>query len=380
MAHGQTQNVTFTTLAEFDATNNGANPYAPPVLGADGNLYGALPYGGTNNVGVLFKVATNASPNVPLTPFYNFSNWDGALPYASLVSGSDGNLYGVAYQGGTNNQGTIFEITTNGAFTLLYSFGMVTNNLGYALDGANPIGGLVQGRDGNFYGTTSSGGTNNLGTVFQFSTNGTLTTLHSFAGNGANDDGATPYLTPLVEGADGVFYGTTSAGGTNISFSALNGAGTIFRVTADGTLTTLFEFNGTDGQSPWAGLSFGTDGNLYGTTSEGGTNGYGTVFQITTNGVLTTLFHLGGADGLYYIYSGVVPGNNNTLFGTAYDGGSQGYGAVFQLTTNGLLTPLYSFNYNGDGADPIAGVIRDAGGNLYGTATYSAPGELWLGL
>jgi uncharacterized repeat protein (TIGR03803 family) len=133
----------------------------------------------------------------------------------------------------------------------------------------------------------------------------------------------------------------------------------------------LFEFSYTDGQGPWAGLSFGTDGNLYGSASAGGTNSYGTVFQITTNGVLTTLFQFGGADGLYYPYSGVVPGNNNTLFGTTYDGGA-GYGVVFQLTTNGLLTTLYSFNYDGDGAHPIAGVIRDAGGNLYGAATYSS--------
>jgi uncharacterized repeat protein (TIGR03803 family) len=364
LAHGQIQGVTFTALGAFNNTNNGANPYSPPVLGADGNLYGSLPYGGTNSVGVLFKVATNASQNASLAAFYTFNTWDGAYPYASLASGSDGNLYGVAFNGGTNNQGTIFEITTDGTFTLLYSFGMVTNDLGYALDGAKPIGGLVQGRDGNFYGTTSSGGTNNLGTVFQFSTNRTLTTLYSFAGNGTNDDGASPYLTPLVEGADGVFYGTTSAGGTNND-------GTVFQVSADGTLTTLFEFNYTEGRSPWAGLSLGTDGNLYGTTSEGGTNGYGTVFQITTNGVLTTLFQFGGADGLNYIYGGVVPGNDNTLFGTAYQGGA-GYGAVFQLTTNGVLTPLYSFNYDGDGADTIAGVIRDASGNLYGTATYSA--------
>ena len=218
----------------------------PPVLGADGNLYGALPGGGTNNVGVLFKVATNASQNVSPAPFYTFNTWDGANPIGSLVFGRDGNLYGVAINGGTNNLGTIFEITTNGEFTLLYSFGMVTNEMGYALDGANPYGGLVQGRDGNFYGTTYNGGTNNLGTVFQFSTNGTLTTLHSFTGDGSNDDGASPLYAPLVEGADGVFYGTTSAGGTNND-------GTIFQVTSDGTLTTLYEFGGTDGRIPGPG-------------------------------------------------------------------------------------------------------------------------------
>ena len=363
LARGQIQGVTFTTLAAFNGTNNGANPYDPPVLGADGNLYGLLPNGGTNNVGALYKVATNGTQNATLTAFYTFKTWDGAYPYDSLVSSSGGNLYGVAYQGGTNNLGTIFEITTNGAFTLLYSFGMVTNDLGYALDGGNPIGGLVQGRDGNFYGTGSIGGTNNTGTVFQFSTNGTLITLHSFAGNGTNDDGAYPYLTPLVEGADGVFYGTTAYGGTN-------GDGTIFQITADGTLTTLFEFNYTDGENPWAGLSFGTDGNLYGTTSAGGTNGYGTAFQITTNGILTTLFNFGGADGLGYVYGGLVPGNNNTLFGTTYEGGA-GYGAVFQLTTNGLMTPLYLFTYNTDGAWSYTGLMRDSStGNLYGTATY----------
>ncbi len=115
-------------------------------------------------------------------------------------------------------------------------------------------------RDGTeiFYGVTYNGGISNAGTVFQFSTNGTLTTLHSFTGNGSNDDGAHPYLAPLVEGMDGVFYGTTYAGGTN-------NAGTIFQVTADGTLTNLFEFNTTNGLNPCGGLSFGTDGNLYGT-------------------------------------------------------------------------------------------------------------------
>jgi len=360
LAHGQMQRVTFTTLAAFNNTNSGANPYDPPVLGADGNLYGVLPYGGTNNAGVIFKVSTNASP----TTFYNFNTWDGAFPVGQLLSGHDGNLYGTASGGGTNKQGTIFKITTNGTFTLLYSFGMVTNDLGYALDGSSPYGGLIQGRDGNFYGVTYSGGITNKGTVFQFSTNGTLAILHSFTGDGSSDDGAYPYTAPLVEGADGVFYGTASAGGTN-------NAGTIFQITTNGTLTNLFEFNNTDGLNPYAGLSFGTDGNLYGTTASGGTNGAGTAFQITTNGVLTTLFQFGGADGLYYSEGGLVAGNNNTLFGTTYRGGAKNDGAVFQLTTNGLLTTLYSFTNGSDGADPFAGVMRDASGNLYGTALYA---------
>jgi uncharacterized repeat protein (TIGR03803 family) len=363
-AHAQVQGVAYTTLAAFNNTKTGASPYNPPVLGAGGNLYGALPGGGKNGVGVIYKISTNGTQ----TTLYTFNTNNGANPIASLVSARDGNFYGVAIGGtvtggGTNNnQGTIFKVTTNGTFTLLYTFGMMTNNLGYALDGANPYGALIQGWDGNFYGVTYNGGISNAGTVFQFSTNGTLTTLHSFTGAGTNDDGAHPYLAPLVEGAAGVFYGTTSAGGTN------NG-GTIFQITADGTLNNLLEFNSTNGFNPFSGLSFGTDGNLYGTTVYGGTYNRGTAFQITTNGALTTLFQFGGTDGLYYPVGGVVPGNNNTLFGTTFEGGTQNFGTVFQLATNGVLTTLHSFTNGSDGANCYAGVIRDASGNLYGAAS-----------
>jgi uncharacterized repeat protein (TIGR03803 family) len=358
-AHGQTEGVTYTTLAAFNNTTTGETPYSPPLLGADGNLYGTLPGGGKNNVGVIYKVSTNGTH----TTLYTFNSKNGANPIASLVSGRDGNLYGVAINGGTNNNhGTIFEITTNGAFTLLYSFGMMTNNLGYALDGSNPYGALVLGRDGNFYGVTFNGGISNAGTVFQFSTNGTLTTLHSFTGNGSSDDGAHPYLAPLVEGMDGVFYGTTYAGGTNND-------GTIFQIAAGGTLTNLLEFNSTNGLNPYGGLNFDTDGNLYGTAAFGGTHNFGTAFRITTNGVLTTLFEFGGADGLQYPVGGMVPGNNNILFGTTFEGGAHNFGAVFQLSTNGVLTTLHSFTNGNDGAHCYAGVICDASGNLYGAAS-----------
>ncbi|HEY5042822.1 MAG TPA: choice-of-anchor tandem repeat GloVer-containing protein, partial [Verrucomicrobiae bacterium] len=359
LAHGQSQDVTLTPLAAFNNATTGANPYDPPVLGADGNLYGVLPYGGTNGAGVIFQVGTNGTQ----ATFYNFSNWDGSLPVAQLLFGKDGTLYGMAGKGGTNGDGTIFEITTNGTFALLYTFGTMTNALGYALDGSFPIAGLIQARDGNFYGTTYSGGISNVGTVFQFATNGTLTTLHSFTGNGVNHDGAYPYTAPLVEGADGVFYGTTTAGGTNND-------GTIFQVNADGTFTNLFEFNNTDGLNPYAGLCFGPDGKLYGTTSAGGTNHLGTVFQITTNGVLTTLYQFIGLDGAYP-YGGLVTRPDSILFGTTYGGGVPNFGTVFQLTTNGQLTTIYSFTNGNDGANPFAGVIRDANGNLYGTALYA---------
>jgi uncharacterized repeat protein (TIGR03803 family) len=273
--------ITMTQLVAFDNTNNGGAPYSSPVLGPDGNLYGTAAFGntdgGTNDNGLIYRVSNILATNAIFTALHVFSNWDGSVISSPMTFGQDGNLYGVAEAGGSNNLGTIFEIATNGSFSLLYTFGSTTNSLGYSVDGANPNSGLVQGRDGLFYGTTYYGGSSNLGTVFQFSTNGTLNTLHSFTGN----DGASPYQAPLVEGADGVFYGTTYAGGTNSD-------GTIFEITSAGALTTLVQFNGTNGANVYNGLSFGADGNLYGTTYAGGTNGTGTIFRVTTNGNLTT--------------------------------------------------------------------------------------------
>ena len=355
---------TLTMLGSFNNTNNGANPYAPPVRFTDGNLYGVAPYGGTNNSGVIYQVTTNGQ----MVTLHAFKGSDGSTPVGRLTPAGDGTLYGTTSSGGTNEAGTIFQITTNGVLTTLYSFGAATNALGYALDGRDCYAGMIQGKDGNFYGVTYDGGVSNAGTIFQYSTNGAFTTLYSFTGNGSNDAGAHPYTAPLVEGADGVFYGTASEGGTN-------NAGIIFQITADGTLTTLHEFNVTNGRNPYAGLSLGGDGNLYGTTVYGGTNSYGTAFQITTNGVLTTLFHFGGADGLRYPEGGLVPGLNNNFYGTTYQStamqnGANSYGMVFQLTANGLLTTLHTFTNGIDGANPYAGVIRDADGNLYGAALY----------
>ncbi len=361
MAHGTIPGITFTTLAAFNNTNNGANPFAPLVFGPDGNLYGTTPSGGTNGVGVIFKVTINAQ-QITLHTF-NTNDFGGTNTIAQLVAGQDGNLYGVASAGGSNNQGTIFAITTNGTFTPLYSFGAITNAQGFALDGSTPFGGLIQGRDGNFYGTTTYGGIINEGTVFKFSTNGTLTTLYSFTGDGTNDDGANPDTAPLVEGAPGVFYGTTYYGGTNND-------GTIFEITAQGSLTTLCEFVSTNtGLNPRAGLNFGNDGYLYGTTSGGGPNGDGTVFKISTNGILTTLVQFNGTNGLFP-YCALVPGLSNILYGTTYLGGANNDGTVFQLNTNGQLTTLYTFTAGSDGSNPYGGVIRDNAGNLYGTTLY----------
>jgi uncharacterized repeat protein (TIGR03803 family) len=362
---GELTGINLTTLSEFNP-DNGEQPNDSLVLASDGNLYGTTIAGGTNGVGVVFKV--NANAGLTVLHYFSTNTWDGAYSYAPLIVGPNNNLYGTTAYGGVYGQGTIFEITTNGLFTQLYSFGSEINDLDYALDGSIPRAALTLGSDGNYYGVTDNGGTANEGTVFQFSTNGILTTLHSFAGNGNNDDGLYPLFAPLVEGTKGVFYGTTYSGGTNND-------GTVFRVTAGGAFTTLFEFDGTNGLNPYAGLTFGTDGKLYGTTSGGGTYQDGNVFQITTNGILTTLVEFNGTNGLLP-YAGVILGLDNSLYGTTYEGGlgfgpgSTGNGTVYQLTTNGSLTTIFSFYQGDDGTFPIGGVIRGANGYWYGTTAY----------
>src|SRR5208282_6072289 len=250
------------SLYFFSGGNDGANPQAGLVQGSDGNFYGTTEPGGTNNYGTVFKISTNGG----LTSLYSFTGGnDGANPQAGLVQGSDGNFYGTTYQGGTNNDGAVFKIRTNGGLSSLYSFTGGNN-------GANPQAGLVQGSDGNFYGTTYQGGTNNYGTVLKISTNGGLTRLYSFTGGyvGANPQAG------LVQGSDGNFYGTTYQGGTN-------GIGTVFKISTNGGLTSLYSFGGKDGENPYAGLLQGSDGNFYGTTYRGGAGYAFLTTMITAN-------------------------------------------------------------------------------------------------
>jgi uncharacterized repeat protein (TIGR03803 family) len=263
--------------------------------------------------------AFGAQSAVVLTSLYSFTGTnDCANPQAGLVQGSDGNLYGTTCWGGTNGGwGTVFKISTNGALTTLYAFGTVTDADGNPLDGVEPCAGLVQGSDGSFYGTTEYGGTNSFGTVFRISTNGVLTTLYSFSG----DDGANPDA-GLVQGSDGYFYGTTEDGGPN------GGYGTVFKISTSGALTTLYAFgtvtntNGdpVDGGIPRAGLVQGSDGYFYGTTSRFGTNGLdnggnGTVFKVSTNGALTTLYSFTGDSDDAHPYAALVQGREGNYYG-----------------------------------------------------------------
>jgi uncharacterized repeat protein (TIGR03803 family) len=336
------------------------------TLGPDGNFYGTSAKGGAG-IGSVFRLTTNGL----LTTLVSFGGTNiGNHPTASLTLGKDGNLYGTTEYGGFNGWGSIFKISTNGTWTNFFTFG---NNAG-----VYPVGGLVQGSDGNFYGTTEEGpGSSQNGTVFCMTTNGVMTTLVSFPyTNSAYPYGSGPTAT-LTLGNDGNFYGTTSGLGT-YGNSAGTG-GTVFRVTPNGVLTTLGSFTEINGYRPNPGaLTLGPDSNFYGTTENGGSNNDGTVFQVTTNGVLTTLVSFNGTNGADPAAT-LTLGKDGNFYGTTSAGGigSGSAGTVFRVTTNGLLTTLVSFVYtNGafpNGASPTAGLTLGPDGNFYGTTPYANP-------
>jgi len=289
----------------------------------------------------------------------SFHGWDGNNPYSALIQGTDGNLYGTTVDGGPNHGGNIFKITLAGTLTRLYNF----CSLAQCADGEYPVMALVEGPDGNFYGTTQSGGTNGgWGTVFKITPAGKLTTLHSFGG----PDGAGPY-SPLLIASDGNFYGTTNGGGAS-------NAGIVYRLTSSGALTTLYNFCSQsgceDGQYPVGAIIQASDGNIYGTTHAGGNyascnvDGCGTVFKITLRGNLTTLHAFATIDG-EYPYGGVIEGPGNVFYGTTGAGGASGDGTVFSMTAAGTISTLHSFDGT-DGATPYA-ILLGSDGKLYGT-------------
>src|SRR5215472_14451829 len=299
-----------------------------------------------------------------------FSGANGGLPTWPLVQGMDGNLYGSTSYGGTG-QGTIFRINSAGQLTTLYNFCSLTS----CEDGQYPYGGVIEATDGNFYGTTAGGGTNNYGTVFRITPAGMLTTLVSFSSVGLAGTG-------VIEGTDGDFYGTTSNGGSL-------GDGTIFRVTRQGTLTVLHTFQFTDGKFPYDALIQGVDGNFYGTTYSGGSGnsstcqgiGCGTIFKMTPSGSFATLYSFCSqancADG-QWPSGGLVQGTDGSFYGTTQALGAYGEscpfgicGTVFKITSSGTLTTLHSFDTT-DGSAPYAGLTQDTGGSFYGSTNMGA--------
>jgi uncharacterized repeat protein (TIGR02543 family) len=334
-----------TSLYSFQGGNDGGGPQAALVQGSDGNFYGTTVYGGSSNLyGTVFRV----TPTGSLTTIHSFNLSDGYGPYAALVQGTDGLLYGSTIYGGPSNAGTIFKTTLDGALSDIHTF--------TSFDGGMPYGGLVQGTDGNFYGTTRQGGVAGYGTVYRITPGGDLTTLHSFV----SSDGEYPYA-GVVQAMDGNFYGATYYGGTYQ-------CGVVFKMTPQGAFTVLHQFNCTDG---WYANSLvaGRDGNVYGTTIFGGNlqacvAGCGTIFQITPQGQLTTIYNFIGPDGQAPI--GMVERQAGEFFGTTGNGGSVNDGTVFHLVAYAVASVVKSGN----------GTVSSADGHIYcGTeCSYKYPG------
>ncbi len=357
------QKDTVTTLHSFKAgitAHNGSQPDASLVLGSDGNYYGTTLVGGALDYGTVFKM----TPTGSVTILHSFTyGADGAFPTAALVEDSNGSFYGTASSGGVLEQGTVFSITAAGRFTTVHQFGdgSVIN------DGDAPYGGLAQGANGNYYGTTEYGGSVGLGCVFEIATRGQVTILHSFFDGTVPNDGAYP-LSSLVLGSDGNFYGTTYGGGSTGEY------GTVYSITPNGAVTIVHSFEdgsvANDGSNPHSSLIEATSGNYCGTTAFGGV-GYGAVFEITPKGIVTILHSFGDgstANDGQFPFAGVIQGSDGNFYGTTPIGGAFGLGTAFQVTSGKSETVLHSFG-NGakSGQNPYAGLVQAVDGSFIGT-------------
>jgi uncharacterized repeat protein (TIGR03803 family) len=361
---------TFNSLLSLNGTN-GVGPYYELLTqGTDGNFYGTTNLGGTNNNGSVFKI----TPAGALTTLYNFCSQpactDGAYPYGALVQGTNGNFYGTASTGGANNGGTVFTITPEGALTTLYNFCAQAD----CNDGEIPSAGLVQAANGQFYGTTQDGGIYGGGTIFEITAAGVLTTTYNFCAKVNCTDGENP-MAPLIQASNGHLYGTTYYGGPYTG-------GTVFEISQTNSYTMLRSFDRiVNGSNPYGGLVQGANGNFYGTMSQGGPNaGYaaagGTVFEITPGGTVTVLYSFCAqtnctdgslADG------GLVLGTDGNFYGTTQVGGTINGGTAFSINPSGALTTLYNFcslSNCADGAAPYGGLLQATNGTFYGT-TYT---------
>lgn len=311
----------------------------------------------------LLMIAGNTFGAVELQTLMSFGPASGHYPTGPLIKGKNGDFYGTTSTDEAPQGNGVFKINSSGKFSSVAS---LTEDIGIA-----PGEGLALGADGNFYGTATRGGPGNFGTIFKMTPNGKLTAFASFDGT----NGWAPVC--LITGTDGNFYGASSFGGGPGDTNAAFGHGTIFKLTPGGELTALFAFAGTNGDMPMA-LIQGMDGNLYGMTAHGGSmyydtngsTGYGTVFQLTTNGTMTTLCEFDGTNSSSP--QALVQGSDGNLYGTTYWGGTNFNGTIFRLTTTGDLTTLHEFgafdfsDQNADGAHPVGRLFQGKDGCIYG--------------
>jgi len=300
-----------------------------------------------------------AAPVVTFLHEFALDNSEGANPSftGQLAQGRDGNLYGTTPSGGSDGSGTAFKITPSGIFTKLHDF---NRDVG---DGYAPWGGLTLGTDGNFYGTSIYGRRNKdassgQGNIFKMTPAGVVTVLHQFKQDGS--EGSSPYAPP-VQGRDGAFYGTTQVGG--------NGQGTIYRMTSTGAFSVLRKLDGQKAGEPMAPLIVGKDGNFYGTALRGGfssAGGVGTVFKMTPAGAISVVYSFDGTHGIRP-HGPLVQGTDGNFYGTTQSGGEFNRGTVFKLTPKGVITTLHSFGGDlSDGIEPTAGLVQGSDGIFYG--------------
>jgi len=359
-AHGQT----FSVLYDF-GTKIG-DPYQPYVeivaQGRDGNLYSTASQGGANGVGAAYRI----TPAGTLTEIYSFSRAGGFLPFGGFTLGKDGNFYGTTYGGSSNGDpnnfyGTIFKLAPNGKLTYLYTF---TNGA----DGAFPYAPPVQGRDGNWYGTTTFGGLG-YGTIYKITPAGKFSTLYQFD----QTHGDTPYA-PLVRGTNGSFFGTTYYGGAN-------GNGVIFKITSGGKFAVVYNFDATHGSQPIGALIQASDGNFYGTTRFGGSSGNGVAFRMPPSGQgLTVLYSMNATTDGQQPYAALVEGTDGNFYSTNSQGGAPnqscgqyGCGTLFKISPQGAFSVIHNFDYSA-GSTPYTPVIQHTNGMLYGTTDIGGSG------
>jgi uncharacterized repeat protein (TIGR03803 family) len=403
----------YNVLYSFTGDTDGASPLAPLIVGSDGNLYGTTSAGGVGGAdasfrgsGTVFKV-TLAGALTTLGRFAEAAN--GRDPESPLILASNGDLFGLGLQGGSNGYGAIFRRSAAGDFQVIYNFdihkdldknvgtkGLVRANDGtfyvpevharppltgfgsilkissagvesflYVFqgngDGAGAAGRITIGPDGNIYGA-SGPDPSNFGTVFKLTTAGELTTLYSFhnGAEGANPQGGLVFL------PDGRLVGATIASSQN--------SGVIFSIDSAGAETTMYRFQkGDDGIYANAPLTVGSDGNLYGTTQDGGVNRKGSFFKLTPDGTFTTLYSFTGGDDGSVPVADLIQASDGNFYGTTGFGGTQGSGTVFSVTPAGALTTLHSFDFHVDGESTIAPLTQVPDGSFYGVNSIDGP-------
>ena len=366
--------VAFTLISSFASAQTesilynfpGGNPQSGVTFDGNGNIFGTTVFGGANGAGTVWELSSTGTYSL----LYSFGDslTDGSGPVAGVTIDSHGNLFGTTRAGGANGAGTVWEISSSNTYSVLYSFGASTT------DANDPSAGVTVDASGNLYGVTEFGGANGKGAVWEISASNTYSILYSFGASGG--DAAYP-VANVVFDSNGNMFGTSAYGG-------LYGGGAIWEITSTGSYSVYHSLgsSSSDGANPLAGVAFDAYGDMYGTTKTGGASGVGTVWEITASGTYGTLHSFGSSssDGSGP-NAGVTVDNSGNLFGTTTAGGSSNAGAVWEITSVGTYQLIYSFGaFSNDAATPIGGVTCDASGNLYGSTSIGGAsnyGTLW---